>query len=317
MSIGIIGEAIIDLLPLEQSGLKPCIGGSPYNVARALARLTIPTHYLSPLSEDHFGDLLLEGLDNEGVKVNQSIRSTLPTSLAVVNISESGQPNYSLYREGIADRDYSESMLLAQLTESINVIHTGSLAIVPDDLEKIKNVLLAAKHKGVFVSLDINMRPNVVAEAHHYIEGVKSLFPLCDLVKASDEDLEFLGLTGDKDALCNQVLTIMDGGIVAMTLGADGALVSNGELTAYHSGFNVSQVVDTVGAGDCFHAGLLSAFYRQGVLRPSNTHHLTMAQLNDALDQACATAALNIMQQGCQPPFAEEVTGFLRNLCAS
>lgn len=316
MRIGIIGEALMDLMPQTDGTLKPLVGGSPFNVARALGRNGIPCSYLSPISNDHFGNLLTQALRIENVDVNSNFRSPKPTSLAVVSLSKSGQPNYSLYREGIADRDYSAHSLLEQFTDDLTIIHTGSLAIVPADIERIRQILLSAREHGILVSVDINMRPGVVPDMQKYEQAVCDLLPLCDLVKASDEDLELLGLVGSAEQLGAQLLKKMTSGTAVVTLGAAGSIAyssSQPDSPINQCGFNVNHVQDSVGAGDCFMAGMLAALLNSGYLSTEKFSNTPPEVLADALRRASATAAINVMRRGCQPPTYQEVEDYLRS----
>lgn len=312
MSIGIIGEALIDMMPEATGALRPMVGGSPFNVVRALGRLDVPSCYLSPLSSDAFGDLLAEALVVEGVQVNNALRSAKPTSLAVVSKNAAGQPRYSLYRDGVADRDYSVEDLLSRFPADLDVIHTGSLAIVPADVERVRQILTQARARDILLSLDINMRPGVVDDMASYVAAVKSLFPLCDLVKASDEDLELLGLRGSPEAMCEQLLVQMgNSGLATITLGSHGAIARNSAGLVHQAGYAVAQVADTVGAGDCFQAGLLASLYDSGFLTRQRMPEAPSDVLAVAIRQGCATAAMNVMRDGCQPPTKAELGVFM------
>lgn len=309
--IGIIGEALMDMM-LETNGtLYPMVGGSPFNVARALGRLRAPSCYLSPLSRDAFGDQLTAALLLEGVLLNDDFRSDKPTSLAVVSKNDQGQPSYSLYRDGVADRDFTAQALLANLPQGVQVIHTGSLAIVPEEVEKIRDILTVARGRGILISIDINMRPGVVADTAGYVAAVKSLLPLSDLVKASDEDLMLLGLDGCPEQQCEQLLSHMNGGLAIITLGSEGAIALSSTGLVRCAGLNVSNVVDTVGAGDCFQAGLLASLFASGYLTSELLPKTSLDVLAKALRQGCAAAAINITRKGCQPPSKTELDALL------
>ena len=107
MSVAVVGEALIDFIVGDDGAYRPHLGGSPFNVAIGLAREGIQVSYLSPFSDDTFGDQLHDALASEGVQLPLARRSRWPTSLALVTIDEHGMPTYRLYREGIADKDTS------------------------------------------------------------------------------------------------------------------------------------------------------------------------------------------------------------------
>ncbi|MBT8077100.1 MAG: carbohydrate kinase, partial [Gammaproteobacteria bacterium] len=194
MTIAVLGEALIDLIAGDDGAYRPHLGGSPYNVAIGLARQGIDVSYLSPLSDDSFGDQLRESLSNEKVTVPLQRRSQWPTSLAVVTVDDGGQATYRLYREGIADKDTSFEEIAAHLPDDLHVFHTGSLAITPSQLPKIRTVFDLMHERGVLVSIDINIRLRASIDTSKYLRGVRSLLRSADIVKASDEDIDAFGL---------------------------------------------------------------------------------------------------------------------------
>ena len=110
----VYGEALVDLIPDGEGNYQPRPGGSPFNVAVALARLGVDVAFLAPFSEDAFGCKLVELLEDEGVEILVTRRSRRPTSIAIVEDSDAG-PRYSLYRTGVADTDISLNQVLSVL----------------------------------------------------------------------------------------------------------------------------------------------------------------------------------------------------------
>ncbi len=305
--IAVVGESIIDLIRQPSGDFRPHLGGSPYNVARALARQGIPVAYLSPLSSDHFGDALHDGLLAEGASIPEGPRSDRPTSLAMVTVGEQGQPTYSLYREGIADRDVTAEALVARLPEGVELVHTGSLALMPEDVPKMRRLLEAARDRGVLVAVDVNLRPAAVSDREAYVRGILDLLPLCDIVKASDEDLRELGLGDDPQAAAEGVRGRLREGLVALTLGSDGAALLNDRGMVTRPAFPVDRVVDTVGSGDCFQASLLASLVRTGLSRGRAFATAAPDVLEEPLDHARVAAALNVTRPGASPPTWDEV----------
>lgn len=307
--VAVVGESLVDLIRQPSGEFRPFCGGSPYNVARALGRMGAPVSYLSPIGEDSLGDLLADALEAEGVRL-PGARSTRPTSLALVTLDDAGQPAYALYREGVADRDVTAEELLARLPESTKVLHTGSLALVPGEIEKMMDLLREVRARGILVAVDVNMRPSVEPALETYVDGVLSLLPLCDLVKASDEDLEVLGLNGAPEELAAQVLERLGSpGLVAVTRGGEGALLVTPSATVSRGAWPIGVVADTVGAGDCFQAALLCALHRHGLLDGRGFVSASTEQLSEILDLARVAAALNVTRPGASPPTWAEVVG--------
>lgn len=309
--IGVLGEAIIDLLPTKKGNLKPNPGGSPYNVARALGKQGMPVSYLSPLSRDHWGDVLKNQLLTDGGVVDEDFRVSKPTSLAVVQFDGEGFPVYSLYREGIADRQYDAQDILNRIPRSMRLLHTGSLAVIPEDISRVIEIIEALKSRDVLISVDFNFRPNIVQDHSDYVRGLESLVPYCDILKASDEDLHMMGYTQSFDELASEFLAQMDSGVVVFTRGEKGAFLCNQKHQVEFEGFGVDQVLDTVGAGDSFQAAILSALHRKYALDKTKMSCASPAGLAQVLHWACACAAINVTRQGCNPPNSHEAIAFL------
>ncbi len=309
MTVAVLGEALIDFIVGDDGAYRPHLGGSPYNVAIGLARQGIPVCYMSPLSDDSFGDQLLESLEREGVEVRITERSAMPTSLALVTLDAAGHPTYRLYREGIADKDITFERIESALPDDLKIFHTGSLAITPSQLPKIRKLLTLMRDRGVAVSLDINIRLRASLDTDAYLAGVRSLLPLGDIVKASDEDLEPMGLADDARASAEAALNEMGQGTLVLTEGKSGALAYTASGVVETAGYPVKDVVDTVGAGDTFHSALLAYLHRGGFIggatAPSND------VLAKALDFACAAASINVTRAGCSPPTQQETEAFI------
>lgn len=310
MAIAVFGEALIDFIAGEDGAYRPHLGGSPYNVAIGLARQGIEISYLSSLSDDSFGDQLLESLLHEGVHVPLKRRSLWPTSLALVTVNKERQPTYRLYREGIADKDTSLEEIVENLPANLRVFHTGSLAITPSQLPKIRSVFNLMREQGVLISIDINIRIRASIDRQKYIDGVRSLLKSADIIKASDEDLLALELNADTRTSAEMVYREMGNGVLVLTEGDGGAVVYSDRGVVTRPSYHIPEVVDTVGAGDTFHSAFLAYLIREGRLSTSAAD-IDLNLLDSALNYACAAAAINVSRAGCSPPTHEEVTGFI------
>ncbi|MEJ2127891.1 MAG: carbohydrate kinase [Woeseiaceae bacterium] len=309
MSVAVLGEALIDLIADEDGAYQAHLGGSPYNVAIGLARQGIGVSYMSPFSDDDFGSRLRDSLGAEGVVIPITRRSLWPTSLALVTIDDKGFPSYRLYREGIADKDTSFEEIEANLPENLEVFHTGSLAITPSQLPKIRKLFALMHELDVVVSLDINIRLGASIDTNTYLDGVRSLLPMADIVKASDEDLEPFNFGRDTQTAAERTFAEMGSGMLVLTEGTGGAkLLTAGGRIETHS-YPVDRVADTVGAGDTFHSALLASLCRAGAIQ-GPYREIDAAVLRNAVDFACAAAAINVSRTGCSPPTHDEVEEF-------
>ena len=311
-SIAVLGEALIDFIVADDGTSRPVPGGSPYNVAIGLARLGLDVSYLSPFSTDSYGDRLHNALQKEGVNTPIERRSPLPTSHAVVTIDDDGAPTFRLYRDGVADKDVTAEEIEANLPTQLSVLHTGSLAITPDQLPKIRRVLELMHDKNVVVSIDINIRLPASDDTDAYLDGVRSLLPLADIVKASDDDLAPFQWSANPRDAAERAFADMETGMLVLTLGEGGALLFAGEHRIDTSSYPVAQIEDTVGAGDAFHAALLASLCRANAISGSYSD-MDPEILGHAADFACAAAAINVARVGSDPPTQEEVDAFIRS----
>jgi fructokinase len=307
--IFVLGEALMDCIAQPDGQLRPLRGGSPYNMARAASLRGATVHYLNPLSTDSFGQELGAQLEADGVQISPQ-RSPRPTSLAVVQIQD-GQPSYGFYREGIADRDYSADAMLQRLAAHAQahgpgVLNTGSLLLIPPEIDKVQAVVQQARAAGWTISMDVNLRPQVAGDVKAYANTIRALLPFADWVKASDEDLQTLGFgearleAAPTLALALQAACAGAASRIALTFGGDGAyLLVDGNSAALPA--PRVAVVDTVGAGDTFWGNCVADW----VLGHSASTEAT-------LRSAMQAAAINCTRAGCQPPRWSEVQAFAK-----
>ena len=301
MTISVLGEALMDCVEQPDGSLRPLMGGSPFNLARAAALRGANVAYLNPLSTDKFGQQLQTRLAQDGVQLPGG-HSPRPTSLAVVQIYD-GQPSYGFYREGIADRDYTVDGVLALLADQPpGVLHTGSLLLVPPEHHKVLAILRGAKALGWTLSVDVNLRPRVAPDLAAYVRAVHEVAALADWLKASDEDLAVLGfdrVQRNNSAHMASHFTAQGATRVALTFGADGAWLQVDGQSAEQAAPAVT-VVDTVGAGDTFWGNCLADW----AMAPAAAAERAATTLR----QAMYAAAINCTRAGCQPPTQAEVS---------
>jgi fructokinase len=306
------GEALVDMIEQDDGRFAAILGGSVCNFTIAVARQGLPTHYLNPLSADSFGLRFDRQLAGAGVHRLTTTASPKPTSLAVVTLDANKVPTYAFHRAAVADRDILPEQAVALLPAGMALFQTGCLMLVPDDLASTLQVMRAAAAAGAVVSVDANMRPKVCPDLAAYAAGVRTALAEAHLVKVSEEDLLHLGYSEtDPVAAAQHLFEAPSVQLVALTLGDQGALLltRHGRI-GFGTPANVA-VVDTVGAGDCFLAGLVVSLREAGKLTLGGLADLDAATLEQALRRAIATATLNVMRQGCNPPSASEVDAFL------
>lgn len=308
IKIATAGEALIDLIGRPDGLFAPCLGGSVFNFTRAMARQRIGTLYLNPLSADRFGRQLAQALVADGVELAQPVPVLQTTSLAVVALSDAGHPDYAFYRQGVADRAVSAEDLMrsCEAVPTLEMVCSGCLALAPEDAAIYLPWLAACREAGKTVVVDANLRPSIMPDMAAYRRNVLAALEFADVIKASDEDLDHLGIQGATALDKAKTLLASTGArLMALTLGGEGACLLTRSGQVWHARESGPvEVIDTVGAGDCFLAGLLTAVLLE--------EGLVLEQPEDAsarriLSHALASACLCVMRRGCVPPSREEV----------
>ena len=301
------GDAIVDLIDRGQRLFEACPGGSTLNCALATGQLGSQVLYVSTLSADSYGDLLANRLAECHVKLRANARSSAYTSLAVVSLDQTNQPRYAFYREGTADRDVPVADIVASFPETMSIFHVGSCALIPaEDQDAWLQVVMAAKDRGALISIDPNCRPSMTKDPTAYREGIARFFNLADLIKCSDEDLEYLHPEWTDRALETFIETYSPQ-LCVYTEGAEGIrAVTKLGISVQASAFLPGPLSDTVGAGDSVHGTLLSEIDRLGLVG-QQLSELNESQLTDILLLASRVAGVNCTRAGCQPPTRAEV----------
>lgn len=304
MRFVVCGEALIDLMPEqaispEESRWIARSGGGPMNSAVALAKLGEDTHYLGRLSTDAFGRQLTSHLEAAGVALDLAVTTDDATSLAVVSLDDEGKANYHFHFDDTSNFNWRRGEFPE--LESDDWLHFGSLAAIIGP--GARNVLDFVSRTEAVSSYDINVRPSTLPDRVAYFGLVADLMRAVGrnggIVKASDEDIAWL-VDDDENPLSYAQAWVEEYGLsmFIVTLGPDGvAAVRPGGVVVQVPGHKV-EVVDTVGAGDTFMAGFLSAY----VSDPSD--------VEAALSRGAAAAAIVVTRRGAKPPTRAELDAF-------
>jgi fructokinase len=300
--IVVCGEALIDMIRNADGTQHAMPGGGPFNTARALARLGVEVEFLGHLSEDGFGRELRQLLVADGAGVELTTVGPEPTTIALADVDSRGSAGYRFVVDGTSAPGLTLEMLPAELPPRVDAIHVGTLGLVLQPMASAVEALVQREHGRRLIMLDPNIRVGLIDEAE-YRARLERVICASTIVKASGSDLAWLHPGVSYRAAAEAIL---EQGVpmVVVTLGAEGAYGAHRELRLQVEPPPVD-VVDTIGAGDAFGAGLLAWLHDHGLIRPDLT--LEEAQLRAALDYACLAAALTCARAGADPPWKREM----------
>lgn len=304
------GEALIDFIPTAATdgseAFRPSPGGSPYNSSIAAARLGVPVEFLGKLSRDFFGDQLLKRLLDNNVGTEMVQRSGDPSTLAFVKKNEAGEARYAFFADGAADRNFRPEDV-PPLGDDVQAIVFGSISLIADPVSATILDLVEREAPKRVVSFDPNIRDVLVSDETDYRGRVARGIAASSVVKVSDEDLEWITGSTDLEAGAH---SLREQGplLVVVTAGADGALaVFDGGTVRVDA--VPTTVSDTIGAGDSFHAALLSWLYRAERLSQDGIQALTQAEAETMLAFAATVASRTCSRPGADPPYLSELDG--------
>jgi fructokinase len=297
--IVVCGEALIDRIPPYDSP-----GGGPFTTARALARLGIPTQFLGRLSTDAFGQQLRDLLAADRADLSLTSFGPEPTTLAMAEVDRDGHAAYRFVIDGTSAPNLTPQMVPSSFAHDVNALHVGTLGLVFEPVGTTLAGLVEREHKNLLVMVDPNIRPVTLNGAVGYRARLDGVMAQSTIVKASDADMEWLCPGVELESAARALLG-RGPSLVVVTLGADGAFgVCAG--TEVRVPAPVVEVVDTIGAGDAFGAGLLAWLYDHD--RLNRDLRLDREELHAALDFACLVASITCTRAGADPPHRAELT---------
>lgn len=301
------GEALIDMLPREtlagEQAFAPYVGGAVFNTAIALGRLGTDVGFFSGLSTDLFGRKLSEALERSHVDVSRVRFSQRPTTLAFVHLTN-GQAAYTFYDENSAGRMLAEADL-PKLDATVQALHLSCISLVAEPCGSTYEALMHREADARVIMLDPNIRPGFIPDRERHLARMQRMIARADIVKLSDEDLDWFGEAGTGDDVAQRWLA-KGPSLVVLTRGRHGAVARTRNARVEIPAPQV-EVADTVGAGDTFSAGLLTALQERGALTKSALGSLDERALEEVLRFASACAAVTVSRPGANPPWRHEL----------
>lgn len=310
-----IGEALIDFIPHEKGRALNNVenflrvpGGAPLNVAAAVAKLGGKSQMLTKLGQDGFGDAILNEVKPLGVDVSRISRTNeANTALAFVSLREDGERDFSFYRNPSADMLLSAEEICSEDFNERDILHFCSVSLIDAPIKEAhRRAIEIAKEKGCLISFDPNVRLPLWKNPEDCRKAILEFLPLSNIVKISDEELEFItGIKDEKEAL--DFLLTGDVKVIIYTKGTNGAEFITKERVIFSPSFKVS-AQDTTGAGDSFIGSLLYQV-AEGEYSLEELVTLSEEKVQEILTFSNATAALTVCKKGAigALPLKEEV----------
>lgn len=300
------GEALIDMLPrtttLGEPAFAPYVGGAVFNTAIALGRLGAPAGFFRPV----VGSVrrpVPRGAGGKQGQLHLCAHLPRPTTLAFVRLTN-GQATYTFYDENTAGRMLTTEDL-PELGAEIEAMLFGAISLISDPAGAAYEEFMKREHQRRVMMLDPNIRPNFIPDKARHLRRIRSMMAMADIVKLSDEDLHWFGEAGSHEDVIRNWL---DRGpkLIVVTHGSEGAVGYSREHKVTVMPQKV-EVVDTVGAGDTFNAGILASLHEQGLLTKAEMGGLSEDAIRQALALGSKAAAVTVSRAGANPPWRHEI----------
>jgi fructokinase len=295
--IVVCGEALIDMISNGDGTQRATPGGGPFNTARALARLGVPTAFLGRLSDDVFGRQLTELLKADGASLQLASMGSEPTTIAMADVDSEGFAEYQFLVQGTSAPNLTPEMVPEGFGPEVTALYFGTLGLVLEPMASTLMQLMTTEHGRRLVMLDPNIRVGLIADSV-YRDRLRAAISKSTIVKASEADLAWLypglGYEQAADRILGEGVCL-----AVVTLGSRGAFGAHRDTRMLVDAPHVD-VVDTIGAGDAFGAALLAWLNDHDLLHFDL--RLSADQMRESLRFACLVAALTCARAGADPP---------------
>ncbi|MFM6981751.1 MAG: carbohydrate kinase family protein [Microbacteriaceae bacterium] len=295
-----IGEALIDVVHHDgEDHAHP--GGSPLNVAIGASRLGLHAALSTRFADDEYGELISRHTADSDVWLTSRSIDADRTSTATATIQSDGSAQYVFD----IDWDWTDDIDFVP-----KAVHTGSIGAVLQPGGANVLATIERLRPDCIVSYDPNARPALMGDRAEAVKIVEQYVRLADIIKASDEDVEWLYPDRSLEDTA-RAWAVMGPALVIVTRGGEGAVVvTSDDSMSYHVAPRVT-VEDTIGAGDSFMAALLASMSLRGLLtveKRGALHMLDDATVTKLINDALQCAAITVTRQGANPPSTADIT---------
>ena len=294
-----LGELLIDFTEngLSSQGnplLEANPGGAPCNVLAMLNKLGKKTAFIGKVGNDQFGKMLKEVVEESGTDVSGlCMDDKVHTTLAFVHTFPDGDREFSFYRNPGADMMLTKDEVDEELIKSSKIFHFGTLSSThPGVREATRYAIDVAKENGLIVSFDPNLREPLWDSLDQAKEEISYGMSKCDILKISDNEMEFMTGTTDYTKGVEMLREKFDIPLICVTLGKDGSRAYYKDMIVEGAPFVREDTIETTGAGDTFEACTLNYILEHGL------ENLTEDNLKEMLTFANAGASIITTKKG-------------------
>ena len=309
-----LGELLIDFTENGTSSqgnplMEANPGGAPCNVLAMLERLGKKTAFIGKVGKDMFGNQLKAAVEEVGIDTRNLIMDeNVHTTLAFVHTYPDGDRDFSFYRDPGADMMLTKDEVQKELIENSRIFHFGTLSSTHEGVrEATRHAIELAKEAGCIITFDPNLRPPLWKSLDDARKEIEYGMTKCDVLKISDNEVEFLFGTTDYDKGAAMIREKYNIPLVLITMGKDGSRAYYKDLRVEAAPFLQENTIETTGAGDTFCASTLNYVLEHGL------EDLTEENLKELLTFANAAASLITTRKGALRvmPSRQEVLDFI------
>lgn len=309
-----LGELLVDFtmngMSTRQNPLfEANPGGAPCNVLAMLQKLNRSTAFIGKVGNDSFGKMLKDTVSAQGINTdNLLMDDKVPTTLAFVHTAPDGDRSFSFYRNPGADMMLRADEVNLEIINSSKIFHFGTLSMTEPNIEETTKIAVAqAKKAGAIISFDPNLRPPLWDSLETANEKIRYGLSQCDILKISDDEIEFLTGTDDIDEGIQRIREVFDIKLVCATMGKRGSKAYYKNIKVECAPFLREDTIETTGAGDTFMACVLNAVLENGLDNLGEQELYNMLEFANAASSIITTkkGALKVM------PEKSEVLSFI------
>ena len=294
-----LGELLIDFTEngVSENGnplLEANPGGAPCNVLAMLNKLGRKTAFIGKVGNDNFGRFLADTVKKSGTDITNLVyNDTVPTTLAFVHTLAEGEREFSFYRQPGADMTLAKEEVMTDIIESSRIFHFGTLSSTHSGVrEATRFAVEFAKEKGLLISFDPNLREPLWESLDDAKREIEYGYSKCDVLKISDNELEFVTDTSDYDEGIRRIRDKYDIPLIFLTLGKDGSRAYYKDIRVERPAYQGVNAVEKTGAGDTFEGCALDFVLEYGI------NGFDESKLSELLDFANAGAAIITTRKG-------------------